>query len=227
MKVYLKIAGAALFLCTTFAGCNGNDSSSSTGNPSPKDEVAQSLNGLSVKDLIKTKYQSAILECQLDFMIRETQENVTTNHPSENSVTWDLLADYADNKELKLTSKSQGNSVTADINIEKIDIQNANVLYENGQEYNFKNSPVIFSNTKVYSDGAIVISDEVNGKFDGGGNGQEQINEGISEILLETSAWAQPDPKNPIPSFDQSKNGYTVQVTCLLKTTPKTAYQAN
>jgi hypothetical protein len=140
-----------ILLC--LAGLAGCSSGSSSGPAAPPDVVLpagapqpeQSLDGLPAAQVLKIKYDKAELRCQID---------------GSDGFSWDVLHDYSDKRTGHLIAKDGPLTVSANFQIDRIEIHQTEDLRTDSGNYELLYTPVIlgtysFQTGPVRGDGAL------------------------------------------------------------------------
>jgi hypothetical protein len=220
-----SLAALGVFsMALTGCGSSNNGSNSNTPSPQPTQQAVTqedpaSLNGLSVSQLLQTKYDQVELDCNASLAVSKTtttkQKNggpiTTTDGPSTGtgSASWDLLHDYSDTKELDFKIKTGGITYDVEISVDKVAIASNLGIGLGSNSYELLNTPVL---TVWYSDHQ-ESSAAANGN--GGATLYENIPPAISNVNMGSS----------VSNGDSTLNIGFQGVNCLLNTKLKTAYQ--
>jgi hypothetical protein len=208
-----------LFVLMIFAGCNSSDSSNTppVSNPGTGSQSAPSLTGLSTEDTIKTKYDSAILHCELKFPFQVRVNGQEQSDEGAAAADWDLLKDYSEQKTLKMDAKSFNTHILVDLEIEKVEISGMQVNEDEatGAIYKTENSPVITGSYSYQSSNSVNVEGMVSKPS---GEGKFTFNEGITNTFVNV------DTTGQLGDGSSSAYGYTVQLGCELNTKLKPAY---
>lgn len=201
MRSIWAITTAALF--STTVGCVGYTSNIRSTTGAVK-TGPPALSGLAPADLIRTKYIKAVLTCEL-----RKQKGIKFNETAEpdDSISWDLINDYADSKTLTLKASVTDEFTIVTLNIKKISISSGTVFAADGKTYDLQYSPSLTTEFKSRTE--IIEVDKLTLEHDFSAT---ELSEGVPSQLLESSRAV------------EAKYNFT-KVYCLLSTEAKPEYQ--
>lgn len=117
--VLLMIVSAQIVACGGISSLTGDDSPKKTVVPQ-----GPSLQGKSVGEVLKAKYNSVVLQCSLR---TQRAPKLDLNAPASDMRTWDLLKDHMSPRKQSLRGQIAKHGLSANIEIEKIDLYKGNV----------------------------------------------------------------------------------------------------
>jgi len=190
----------------TLAACGHSKNSSGTSGGVQPVVQPKDLSTLSMPELLATKYDSAVLTCNL--WTRMHGPLVLTDTPDD-TVGLDLIKDSTLPKTLKLSAQSDLHSLSVEIKVTDIKIlQNAGLSNSYGEAYTFTNSPNV---TGEFSGQFRTMY--ARGSSGGGYDGSLYLSENIVSPVIVSDG----GPQNDVPAVDY--------VECSVVTKVKAPYQ--
>ncbi|MGZ3771270.1 MAG: hypothetical protein ACXVCP_09600 [Bdellovibrio sp.] len=147
-----------LILALTISACGKNESTSHGDNPQNQTSgQLKELSQMPLADALITKYESAILNCNL--WTRMKGPLFISNKPND-TVSIDLLKNSQFPKTVNLSAKVDIHSLSIQIKLTDIQLQNGGYEDSYGARYSFQNSPAIYGEysgqtSTMYPDGYV------------------------------------------------------------------------
>lgn len=167
IKTFILIISLSLMSLS----CSKSDDSSpppattpSLPTPSPA-PVVQDLSTKGLQEVLKLKYNKAVLECRLWV---QSGQKLDPRIPANAELSWDLIHNYVPNKSFELSYIGQPQSVDLKILVTNVYIANGFFKASDGHTSDFKNSPVVdlrysFAATPIQNNGVLVDDRGVGG----------------------------------------------------------------
>ncbi len=183
-----SLKNISVILCALiFVACaKNNDNNSQKNAPTPQGPTAQNLEGKSTDEVLQTKYNKAELVCNL---WTQFGGELNKSNPPNDSFSVDLLKVDPTQGELKLSGKSQDQTVDVSIQVNALKISHVHHTDVDGTVYIMEHTPVI-EYAYSYEESAIHINGAT---ISGQGSGQRSVNEKLKDVALNFSSKTQGD----------------------------------
>lgn len=174
MKVWTVIGFSLLVACAK----SKDSTDPQPAPPAAVEDAVEDLSGKPAPDVLKTKYDSAVLTCSL--WVQRGSELVTTVSPTD-SFSWDLISDFAYQNTFKLAGEVRDHSLEVVINVEAVEIfGEVNLTTVDGSKYIMSNTPVV--KLRFQTESTTHLASNFSGA--GTGSGFAVVYEGVKDMVL-------------------------------------------